>query len=85
MKNPAKSLNATINLEQMLNGSKSNRTLIQGASGQRSSMHYHDSGATGSASAAATTDVDPVQISSLLNQDGVSPAKVPIGAQPINP
>ena len=28
-KNPTKSLNATINLEQMLNGSKSNRVLPQ--------------------------------------------------------
>ena len=29
IKNPAKNLNATINLEQMLNGSKSNRVLPQ--------------------------------------------------------
>lgn len=35
-KNPAKSLNATINLEQMLNGSKSNRILPQA---QRNSMN----------------------------------------------
>ena len=70
-KNPAKSLNATINLEQMLNGAKSSRVLLHGAtaanaSGQRGSIHAHDSGSQRGATSAAA-DVDPVQISSLLN------------------
>ena len=40
-KNPNKSLNATINLDQMLNGSKSSRIIPQ--SQQRNSMNNTDS------------------------------------------
>lgn len=51
-------------------------------------MHHHDSGSQRNNTAGAglvAGDVDPVQISSLLNNDGVSPSKIPIGAAAINP
>jgi len=51
-------------------------------------MNNHDSGSQRNNTAGAglvAGDVDPVQISSLLNNDGVSPSKMPIGAAPINP
>ena len=93
-KNPAKSLNATINLEQMLNGSKSSRIIPQP---QRNSMNAGSKQNTGNSNMGSQRnsqnpvnfvagDVDPVQISSLLNDgNGVSPTKVPNGAAPINP
>lgn len=92
VKNPAKSLNATINLEQMLNGSKSSRLLPQQ---QRYSIANNNGNTQGSTVGSQRNsqnpvnfvlgDVDPVQISSLLNDiNGPSPSKLP-GPQPINP
>lgn len=85
-KNPAKSLNATINLEQMLNGSKSGRVIPQAQRNMAANQSNQGSQRNSQNPVNFVAgDVDPVGISSLLNDsNGISPMKPPAGAAPTN-
>ena len=74
MKNPAKSLNATINLEQMLQSSKSGRVIGQANQNQRT----NSIGMNGQLAQQKTPsrvnnpgDADPVHIASLPNDNSM--------------